>query len=292
MKSLQEAQIITAMVTPFNNNDEIEHQQLKNLLEHLLKNGTQGILINGTTGEGPNLSNAEKLTMIEQTVKIIDDRVPIIAGAGSNSTAGTVAYVNELANVRGLSAILVVVPYYNKPNQAGMIAHFTKVADASSLPVIIYNIPGRTGVTMEVNTVLKLAAHPNIIGIKNCTGASDLAQLIENAPADFLVYSGEDEDALAVKTLGGAGVISVASHLFGNEISQMYRDVDQGDISAAGKIMRKLTPKIQALFSLPSPAPVKAGLNNAGVFVGAPRLPILPLTDGQQHDLMKILKSN
>ena len=289
MKNLKLAQIITAMVTPYNENDELDTTRLKSLLEYLLKNGTQGVLINGTTGEGPNLSVAEKEEMIQQTIKIVNDRVPIIAGVGSNSTSATVADVQKISNYSDLSALLVVVPYYNKPDQAGMIAHFTMVADASKIPIVIYNIPGRTGVKMSVDTVLKLAEHPNIIGVKNCTGAADLAVLIQNAPEGFLVYSGEDEDALTVKVLGGAGIISVASHIFGNEMAQMYRDVDCGNVSEAGQNMRILIPKVAALFRLPSPAPVKAALNERNILVGDPRLPILPLDDEQQGFLEKVL---
>lgn len=289
MKNLKLAQIITAMVTPYNENDELDTTRLKSLLEYLLKNGTQGVLINGTTGEGPNLSVAEKEEMIQQTIKIVNDRVPIIAGVGSNSTSATVADVQKISNYSDLSALLVVVPYYNKPDQAGMIAHFTMVADASRIPIVIYNIPGRTGVKMSVDTVLKLAEHPNIIGVKNCTGAADLAVLIQNAPEGFLVYSGEDEDALTVKVLGGAGIISVASHIFGNEMAQMYRDVDYGNVSEAGQNMRILIPKVAALFRLPSPAPVKAALNERNILVGDPRLPILPLDDEQQGFLEKVL---
>ncbi|KRN87085.1 4-hydroxy-tetrahydrodipicolinate synthase [Ligilactobacillus acidipiscis] len=289
MKNLKLAQIITAMVTPYNENDELDTTRLKSLLEYLLKNGTQGVLINGTTGEGPNLSVAEKEEMIQQTIKIVNDRVPIIAGVGSNSTSATVADVQKISNYSDLSALLVVVPYYNKPDQAGMIAHFTMVADASKIPIVIYNIPGRTGVKMSVDTVLKLAEHPNIIGVKNCTGAADLAVLIQNAPEGFLVYSGEDEDALTVKVLGGAGIISVASHIFGNEMAQMYRDVDCGNVSEAGQNMRILIPKVAALLRLPSPAPVKAALNERNILVGDPRLPILPLDDEQQDFLEKVL---
>lgn len=292
MKDLKLAQIITAMVTPFNEQDEVDTQRLNVLLEYLLKNGSQGILINGTTGEGPNLTTAERNEMIQKTIKIIDDRVPVIAGIGSNSTRATVTDVQTITADTGLTALLVVVPYYNKPDQKGMMAHFIKVADASNLPIIIYNIPGRTGVKMEVPTILKLAQHPNIIGVKNCTGTADLAMLIDKAPTEFLVYSGEDEDTLAVKVLGGAGIISVASHIFGMQMKQMYQDIDHGKVDPAGKTMRAILPGIKALFSLPSPAPVKAALNRRNVFVGEPRLPILPLSKGQQNDLEENLDIN
>lgn len=289
MIKLEDAQIITAMVTPLSQKDCLDKARLKALIEYLLVNGTQGLLINGTTGESPTLTAAEAVTLVEQTAELVGGRVPIIVGAGTNSTKTTVENIQKLTQVPEIAAVLVVVPYYNKPDQAGMFAHFTRVADESRVPVIIYNIPGRTGVTMEVQTVLKLAQHPNIVGVKNCTGAADLAELIENAPSDFLVYSGEDEDALAVKTLGGAGIISVASHLYGKQLEQMYQLVDQGKILPAGQLMRKLTPKIKALFNWPSPAPVKAALNEQGVLVGQPRLPILPLNQQQQEELMTIL---
>ncbi|WP_439957215.1 4-hydroxy-tetrahydrodipicolinate synthase [Ligilactobacillus salitolerans] len=288
--TLKQAQIITAMVTPFTSDDRVDPESLQTLLEYLLDHGTQGILINGTTGEGPNLTNEEKMFMVKHTLALVNKRVPVIVGAGSNSTKASIENVQELAAFSGIAALLVVVPYYNKPDQAGMIAHFTAVADASKFPIIIYNIPGRTGVKMEVETVLKLAEHPNIVGIKNCTGANDLSLLIENSPADFLVYSGEDEDALVVKTIGGAGIISVASHLLGEQIAQMYDKVDAGEIKDAGQIMRRLTPKIAALFSLPSPAPVKALLNLRGILVGQPRLPILPANTVQQQTLVKIVE--
>lgn len=289
MIKLEDAQIVTAMVTPLSQKDCLDKARLKALIEYLLVNGTQGLLINGTTGESPTLTAAEAVTLVEQTAELVGGRVPIIVGAGTNSTKTTVENIQKLTQVPEIAAVLVVVPYYNKPDQAGMFAHFTRAADESRVPVIIYNIPGRTGVTMEVQTVLKLAQHPNIVGVKNCTGAADLAELIENAPSGFLVYSGEDEDALAVKTLGGAGIISVASHLYGKQLEQMYQLVDQGKILPAGQLMRKLTPKIKALFNWPSPAPVKASLNEQGVLVGQPRLPILPLNQQQQEELMTIL---
>ena len=212
-----------------------------------------------------------------------------MAGTGSNSTTATIAFTKKVSQIKGIDAALVVVPYYNKPDQAGMIAHFTAVADQGGLPVIIYNIPGRVIVKMTVATILTLAQNPNIIGIKQCATMEEFGAIVENAPADFLVYTGEDSQSLAAKEIGGAGVISVASHIYGDEMTAMFSAIDQGEIATAAKYQRDLTPKMSALFSAPSPSPVKAALNHLGQPVGEPRLPILPLSTEQTAQLFKTL---
>lgn len=212
-----------------------------------------------------------------------------MAGTGSNSTAATIAFTKKVSQIKGIDAALVVVPYYNKPDQAGMIAHFTAVADQGGLPVIIYNIPGRVIVKMTVATILTLAQNPNIIGIKQCATMEEFGAIVENAPADFLVYTGEDSQSLAAKEIGGAGVISVASHIYGDEMTAMFSAIDQDEIATAAKYQRDLTPKMSALFSAPSPSPVKAALNHLGQPVGEPRLPILPLSTEQTAQLFKTL---
>ena len=291
MMDLKNAQIMTAMVTPFTQDgSQVSVQRLEKLIEHLLHTGTQAILACGTTGEAPTLTVAEKFTVIRECARIIDKRVPLIVGTGSNNTAQTIEYTNQVAQIPGVDAALVVVPYYNKPNQAGMLAHFTAVADATKLPILIYNIPGRTGVTMEVETISQLAKHPNIIGIKDCTGNVNLAKIIAQTPADFLVYTGEDENTLVAKTLGATGVISVASHIYGQEMQQMYQAIDQGNVKKAATLMCDLTPKVEALFSLPSPGPIKAALNHQGIQVGGLRLPLLALDEKQEVALFKQLE--
>ncbi|MCP0886449.1 4-hydroxy-tetrahydrodipicolinate synthase [Ligilactobacillus sp. WILCCON 0076] len=280
------AEILTAMVTPFDDEGNLSFERLENLIEHLLATGTQGILVNGTTGEGPTLTHAEKLSLVKEAVKIINGRVPVMVGTGSNNTAETIKFTREVSEIAGVDAALVVVPYYNKPDQRGMIAHFEAVADAVDLPLFIYNIPGRTGVVMEVATVAKLAQNKNIVGIKDCTGNVGLANLVNQTPADFLVYSGEDADAFAAKTIGAQGVISVASHIYGEKIAEMYQDIDAGNLTAAATIMRKLTPKIAAMFMYPSPTPIKAILNNRNICVGPSRLPLVPLDKEQQKEVL------
>ena len=278
---LKNSHIMTAMVTPFGKEGNVDYELLKKLIDHLLSTGTDGILVSGTTGEGPTLTEEEKIELIEKTVEYVAGRIPVMAGTGSNNTKATIEYTNKVAKIDGVDAALVVVPYYNKPDQAGMIAHFTAVADNVDLPIVMYNIPGRTGVTMEVKTVAELSKHQNIIGIKDCTGIVNMAEIVANTPDDFLAFTGEDADALAARNVGAQGVISVASHLFGKEISQMYAANSKGDNEIAGELMRDLTPKMKALFSHPSPSPVKAALNHVGIEVGGCRLPILALDDAQ-----------
>lgn len=280
---------MTAMVTPFGKDGNVDYELLKKLIDHLLSTGTDGILVSGTTGEGPTLTEEEKIELIEKTVEYVAGRVPVVAGTGSNNTKATIEYTNKVAKIDGVDAALVVVPYYNKPDQAGMIAHFTAVADNVDLPIVMYNIPGRTGVTMEVKTIAELSKHQNIIGIKDCTGIVNMAEIVANTPNDFLAFTGEDADALAARNVGAQGVISVASHLFGKEISQMYAANSKGDNEIAGELMRDLTPKMKALFSHPSPSPVKAALNHVGIEVGGCRLPILALDDAQASVLFNQL---
>lgn len=286
---LKNSHIMTAMVTPFGKDGNVDYELLKKLIAHLLSTGTDGILVSGTTGEGPTLTEEEKIELIEKTVEYVAGRVPVVAGTGSNNTKATIEYTNKVAKIDGVDAALVVVPYYNKPDQAGMIAHFTAVADNVDLPIVMYNIPGRTGVTMEVKTIAELSKHQNIIGIKDCTGIVNMAEIVANTPNDFLAFTGEDADALAARNVGAQGVISVASHLFGKEISQMYAANSKGDNEIAGELMRDLTPKMKALFSHPSPSPVKAALNHVGIEVGGCRLPILALDDAQASVLFNQL---
>lgn len=286
---LKNSHVMTAMVTPFGKDGNVDYELLKKLIDHLLSTGTDGILVSGTTGEGPTLTEEEKIELIEKTVEYVAGRVPVVAGTGSNNTKATIEYTNKVAKIDGVDAALVVVPYYNKPDQAGMIAHFTAVADNVDLPIVMYNIPGRTGVTMEVKTIAELSKHQNIIGIKDCTGIVNMAEIVANTPDDFLAFTGEDADALAARNVGAQGVISVASHLFGKEISQMYAANSKGDNEIAGELMRDLTPKMKALFSHPSPSPVKAALNHVGIEVGGCRLPILALDDAQASVLFNQL---
>ena len=285
----KDVDLMTAIITPFDQAQKIDYPALKKLTEHLLTTGTKGFVIGGTTGETPTLTENEKLELYRRFVEIVDGRVPIIAGTGSNNTQQTIDFINKLAQISGIDMALVVVPYYNKPNQRGMKAHFETIAKNSPLPIMIYNIPGRTGVLMEKETVVELSQNPNIQGIKQCNTMEDLEYIVEHTPADFNVYSGEDAQALFAKVIGANGVVSVASHIYGNEMSKMYSLLDQGNYQKAGTIQRQLTPKMAALFMYPSPSPVKAALNKLGYQVGGCRLPIVTLNDEEKAVLFEKL---
>ena len=209
LEQLKNAQIITALVTPFKANGEINFEVLPKLIEHLLAHHTQGIVLAGTTGESPTLTHDEELELFRVVQEIVAGRVPLIAGIGTNDTRDSVIFTQEVADFGGFAAGLAVVPYYNKPSQEGLFQHFTAIADASDLPIVLYNVPGRTVAQLTPETSLRLAQLPNIIAIKECTGVENLTYLIEQAPEDFLIYTGEDGLAFHAKALGAHGVISV-----------------------------------------------------------------------------------
>ena len=266
---MQRAELITAIVTPFNDRDEIDYDSMQRLVDHLIDQGTDGFVVGATTGEGPTLSHDEKITLYTRFVAMVHGRALVIANSGSNNTRETTDFTHEVGGIAGIDATLVVVPYYNKPDQDGMIAHYTTVAASAQKPIIIYNIPGRTGVDMLPETVATLAQNPMIQGIKQCGSLAALSDIIDRTKHDaFNVWTGEDAQALTIKTLGGMGVISVASHLYAHSIREMYRALDRGDVTTVAALQRQLLPKMAALFHFPSPAPTKAALNALGFKVG------------------------
>ncbi|WP_105212787.1 4-hydroxy-tetrahydrodipicolinate synthase [Streptococcus suis] len=289
IQELRDVKIITAMITPFKEDGAINYDVLPDLIEHLLAHHTEGILLAGTTAESPTLTHAEELELFAAVQKIVNGRVPLIAGIGTNDTRDSIEFAKEVAAFGGFAAGLAIVPYYNKPSQEGMYQHFKAIADASDLPIIIYNIPGRVVVEMTPETMLRLAEHPNIIGVKECTSLANMAYLIEHKPEDFLIYTGEDGDAFHAMNLGADGVISVASHTNGGEMYDMFTAIEQQDIRTAAAIQRKFIPKVNALFSYPSPAPVKAVLNYMGFEVGPLRLPLVPCPEEDAKRIIKVV---
>ncbi|MGT2750046.1 4-hydroxy-tetrahydrodipicolinate synthase [Streptococcus orisasini] len=286
----KDAKIITALVTPFNEDGSINFAALPKLIEHLLAHHTQGLLLAGTTAESPTLTHDEELELFEAVQKIVKGRVPLIAGVGTNDTRDSVNFAKEVAEFGGFAAGLAIVPYYNKPTQEGLYQHFTAIADASDLPIIIYNIPGRVVTKLEADTMLRLAKHPNIIGVKECTDLDTIAYLVENKPDDFLVYTGEDGEAFHALNLGADGVISVASHTNGDQLFDMVEAIGNSDIKKAAQIQRQFLPKVSALFSVASPAPVKAVLNHQGFNVGPLRLPLVACTDEEAKRIIEIVE--
>ncbi len=289
IQDLRDVKIITAMITPFKEDGSINFEVLPELIEHLLSHHTEGILLAGTTAESPTPDTRGRTGTIWCCAKIVNGRVPLIAGIGTNDTRDSIEFAKEVAAFGGFAAGLAIVPYYNKPSQEGMYQHFKAIADASDLPIIIYNIPGRVVVEMTPETMLRLAEHPNIIGVKECTSLANMAYLIEHKPEDFLIYTGEDGDAFHAMNLGADGVISVASHTNGDEMYEMFTAIEQQDIRTAAAIQRKFIPKVNALFSYPSPAPVKAVLNYLGFEVGPLRLPLVPCPEEDAKRIIKVV---
>ena len=285
MTNFDKADLMTAIITPFNKEGKVDYPGLKELTEHLINTGSNGFVIGGTTGETATMTHDEKIELYTKFAQIIAGRVPVIAGTGSNNTAQTVAFTQEVGQIPGIDMALVVAPYYNKPNQRGITAHFETVAANSPVPIIIYNIPGRTGIKISKETLVSLSRNPKIAGVKQCAELEDLEYIVEHAASDFLVYTGEDLQSLTAKVLGAKGVISVASHVYGSAMREMYDDLDQGKVAAAGKLQRRLMPKMQALFMYPSPSPVKAVLNAQGLPSGGCRLPIMDLNEAEKRQL-------
>ncbi|MGM9922811.1 MAG: 4-hydroxy-tetrahydrodipicolinate synthase [Bacillus sp. (in: firmicutes)] len=283
-------QLLTAMVTPFNSNDEIDFNAARNLINYLIANGTDGLVVAGTTGESPALTMEEKVELFQFTVKVADGRVPVIAGTGSNNTRASI-HLTKLAEKAGVDGIMLVAPYYNKPSQEGLYQHFKSIAESTTLPVMLYNIPGRSSVNISVETVVRLARIPNIVSIKDASGNLDaMAEIISQTPEEFSLYSGDDALTLPVLSIGGAGVISVASHIIGNEMQMMIDNFKKGNLQEASLAHRNLLPIIKALFAAPSPSPVKAALNLNGIPVGGVRLPIVPLNEEEKSALQQALK--
>lgn len=267
--------LLTAMVTPFDDRGEVDYQQARRLTQALLDSGSDGVVVGGTTGESPTLSHDEKLRLFSEVKAAVGGRGVVVAGTGTNNTAASVEMSRE-AEKLGVDGLLLVVPYYNKPIQEGLYRHFEAIAKAVSLPCIMYNIPGRTGTTMSVETTLRLAEVPNIVGVKDATGNLGLtAAVVEGAPEGFRIWSGNDGDTLPILTVGGYGVICVMSHLVGLQMKELIESFLAGRVEQAGKIHRRLLSLNDALMTLASnPIPVKYALNQIGFRVGPPRLPL------------------
>lgn len=283
--------IVTAMVTPFDEKGNVDFQKTTQLIEYLLNNGTDALVVSGTTGESPTLSKEEKIALFQHTVKVVNKRVPIIAGTGNYNTKESVELTKKAEEI-GVDGILLVAPYYNKPNQEGLYQHFKTVAESTSLPVMLYNIPGRSVVNMEPDTVIRLSEIPNIKAIKEASGNLDqMTEIIANTPDDFELYSGDDGFTLPIIAIGGTGVVSVASHIIGNEMQDMIQAFLAGDHVKAAKLHQKLLPIMKGLFKAPSPVPVKTALQIKGMNVGPVRLPLVPLSENERNDLTDLLKT-
>jgi 4-hydroxy-tetrahydrodipicolinate synthase len=279
------------MVTPFNSHGEVDYQQAKKLALALLDSGSDGVVVSGTTGESPTLSREEKLRLLAETKSAVADRGVVIAGTGNNDTKESQQVTREAEKI-GVDACLLVVPYYNRPTQQGLWEHFRNIAQSTTLPCIIYNVPSRTVTNLTADTLIKLSQIDNIVGVKEAS--SDLGQIsaiIQGTREDFLVYSGNDSDTFPMLALGGYGVISVASHLVGIQIKDMMERFLNGEVREAAKIHRHLLPLINALFIVSNPVPLKWALNHVGFPVGKPRLPLVEPDEKSANLIQTTLKS-
>ena len=283
--------LLTAMVTPFDARGQVDYQQAKKLALSLLDSGSDGLVVSGTTGESPTLRREEKLRLFAEIKSAVADRGTVIAGTGNYDTRESQELTNEAERI-GVDACLLVVPYYNKPTQQGLQEHFRAIARSTTLPCIIYNVPSRTVTNLAADTLVKLSQIDNIVGVKEASGnLGQIAEIIQGAREDFLVYSGNDSDTLPILALGGYGVISVASHLVGIQIEDMIEKCLDGRFQEAARIQRHLLPLVNALFIVSNPVPVKWALNYVGFPVGKPRLPLVE-PDQKSADLIKAALKN
>ncbi len=283
--------VITAMVTPFDKEGNVHYAEAERLAAHLAANGSDGIVVCGTTGESPTLSWDEEYQLFQVVQKAVAGKAKVIAGTGSNSTSEAIEATQKAAKL-GVDGSLQVVPYYNKPPQSGIYQHFAAIASACDLPMMLYNIPGRTGQALEPETVAKLAQLAGIVAIKESTGNLDIASQIRSlTPPDFAIYSGDDSLTLPILSVGGVGVVSVASHLVGNEIQQMIAAFESGQNQQATQLHLKLLPLFKGLFFAPNPMPIKAALKLQGWEVGGLRLPMCELPTESLPQLQQLLQS-
>ncbi len=281
----QLGRLLTAMVTPMDQEGRVDYQQARRLAQALLDSGSHGVVVAGTTGEAPTLSDQEKVRLVQEVKEAIAGQGAVVAGTGSNDTAHSIELSRE-AQRAGADALLLVVPYYNRPSPDGLYQHFRAIAQAVDIPCILYNIPGRTGLNMTAETTIRLSHIDNIVGIKEASG--DLVQvsrILAEAREGFLVWSGDDALTLPIMAVGGYGVVSVASHLVGRQMRAMLEAYLAGRVEEAAHIHRRLLPLMQALMQVaPNPCPIKWALNQVGFQVGPPRLPLVePDPQGQER---------
>lgn len=281
--------VLTAMVTPFNEDFSVNFELVRKLARHLVQSGSDGLVVAGTTGEGPTLTKEEKIELYRIVVQEVGGRASVIANTGGYSTAESIALTRAAQKV-GIDGVMLVAPYYNKPSQDGLYNHFKSVAECTDLPIIIYNIPSRTSVNVLPRTVASLAEIGNIVAIKESSGNMDqVSELKLSVPDNFAIYSGDDSLTLPILILGGKGVISVSSHLVGERLQEMIKAFTSGSIKLAREIHLELYPLLKGLFITTNPVPIKCALGLAGWQVGMPRLPLVEATESEKEHIRKLM---
>jgi 4-hydroxy-tetrahydrodipicolinate synthase len=282
--------VITAMVTPFDDSGGVNYEQAKRLALALLESGSDGLVIAGTTGERPTLTDEEQIKLFAEVKGAVGERGAVIAGTGSNCTREAVEMTREAEKI-GVDAALLVVPYYNKPTQEGLYQHFKTIAESTRLPCILYNVPSRTVTNLAPETAIRLSKIDNIAGVKEASGNLEhIAKIIEGAGKNFLVYSGNDGDTFPIIAMGGYGVIGVVTHLVGNQVNHMIDKLVGGQTKQAADIHHRLLPLVDAMFVVSNPIPIKHALNHVGFNVGRPRLPLTEADDKSAAEIEATLK--
>jgi 4-hydroxy-tetrahydrodipicolinate synthase len=279
------------MVTPFDDQLKVDFKAVARLTEHLIGTGTTALVVSGTTGESPTLETAEKLSLLREVLRVANGKAKVIMGTGSNDTARTVKLSLEAEHV-GADGLLVVAPYYNKPSALGLVRHFEEVSKAISIPIILYNIPGRTGVNIAPETIIELAQRfSNLHAVKESSGNVDQsAEIAARARDEFLIYSGDDYLTLPIMAVGGCGVVSVASHFAGRQISSMMENFFAGDLEHARGLHYNLLPLFKGLFAAPNPTCTKYALSRLGICSEHLRLPLVPLESAQRAAMDNVLR--
>ena len=282
--------VITAMATPFGPDGQLDEARAAQLAVRLMETGTDALVVCGTTGEAPTLSDEEKIRLVRAVKGAVGGRVPVIAGTGTYDTAHSI-HLSEEAKRAGADGLLLVVPYYNRPSQEGIYRHFRTIAERVDLPILLYNIPARTGTNMLPETVARLSEIPNVVGVKDASGSPDqVSEIRRRTPEGFLIYSGDDSLTLPYLSVGAVGVVSVASHLVGREIGEMIDLFFAGRVAEARRLHLRLYPLFRVLFIAPNPVPLKAALDLVGFPIGAPRLPLVEATEKEREQIGAVLR--
>ncbi len=283
--------LITAMVTPFDEKGAVDYDQAKRLAKALLDSGSDGLVITGTTGEGPTLSAEEKIRLYAEVKEAIGSRGAVIAGTTDNDTAKSIELSAEAESV-GADALLLTVPAYNKPPQEGLYQHFKAIAESTSLPCLLYNVTSRTSLNMTDETTIRLSHIDNIVGVKEAgSDLNQITRIIDGAGDGFRVWSGNDDETFSIMATGGYGVVSVLSHLVGNQIKQMMGYLLEGDLEKAAAEHRRLLPLFKVMFIVSNPIPLKYSLNHVGFNVGPMRLPLVPPDDKSAEKIRDVLSN-
>ena len=281
----------TALVTPFRNDGSVDEAAVRRLARRQIDGGVHFLSPVGTTGEAPTLSHAEKLRVIELVVEEADGQVPVLAGAGGYDTRETIALIRDIGKI-GADGILSVTPYYNKPTQEGLYQHFKAIAESTSLSIVLYNVPGRTGVNIDVATIVRLAAIPNIVGVKEASGnVVQMCEIFAAAPSDFILLSGDDPLTVAAMAVGGQGVISVASNVAPSEMAQIVEMAEKDDYAGARRLHTWLLPLCQVNFVESNPIPVKAAMAAMGLLEETYRLPLVPPSAAAREKVLRVLQN-